>query len=99
MLLFGEEPVAQLVEHRPFKARAVGSNPTGFTKTPYQFEYQAFFYFILLNFDIICASGGTGRHTILRGWRPEGHASSSLASRTENIKKHLTFSFFLHIFN
>ena len=24
-------PVAQLVEHRPFKARVVGSNPTGIT--------------------------------------------------------------------
>lgn len=30
----------------------------------------------------LCPVGGTGRHTILRGWRPKGHASSSLASRT-----------------
>ena len=28
---FHNNPVAQLVEHRPFKARVVGSNPTGIT--------------------------------------------------------------------
>jgi hypothetical protein len=30
-----------------------------------------------------CPDGGTGRHTILRGWRPKGHASSSLAPGTD----------------
>ena len=29
-----------------------------------------------------CGRGGIGRHTILRGWRPKGHASSNLADRT-----------------
>ena len=58
MLLFGKEPVAQLVEHRPFKARAVGSNPTGFTKVDSKFRikklkspvYSWFFEFCILAF-------------------------------------------------
>ena len=33
---FGE-PVAQLVEHRPFKARALGSSPSRLTRTPFLF--------------------------------------------------------------
>src|SRR3989339_1879017 len=72
------------VEHLPFKQRVDGSNPSTLTdneKLKIQKKVNLFF---ILNFEFLidCPDGGTGRHTVLRGRRPKGHASSSLAPGT-----------------
>lgn len=41
--LFTADSVAQLVEHRPFKPRVLGSSPSGITKKPLNFKW--FFLF------------------------------------------------------